>query len=177
MQNDCRLAWLAVLLTLANCGVGHGHPPEPQATFALKNGWVEVTLRKDGRPVANATIEITNQNGRNDGGGETDDEGFAAFPLPPGHSFIVEIKAGDRTADPIRLFKSDAGGVEPACVLLSYGLRPCCRSIKPPSQTLTADEPAETPPAIEEPTSWHLVVPMCAGFSIAAVAMFMICRR
>jgi len=103
------------------------HDAEPQASFALKKGWVEVTLRKNGKPLANAKVQVIDEAGKNFADGETGDDGQAAFPMPRGASFAVEIKAGEKTSDPIRLYKSD-GGIAPARVLLSYGLRPCCRS-------------------------------------------------
>jgi hypothetical protein len=158
-------------------GGAQGQPTEPQAAFTLKNGWVELALRKDGRPVANAAIQIIDEHGLNFGDGETGDEGRAAFPLPPGASFVVEIKAGDRTADPIRLFKCDAG-VEPARVLLSYGLRPCCRSIKPAAEATSVAIPNETPSAAnEEAMPWHFIVPVFAGVSVAAAVTLMVRRR
>jgi hypothetical protein len=175
MRIHRRLAWTSVLLAFLAIG-GGCHATEPQATFSLKNGWVEVALRKDGRPVANATIEILDQHGAKFGDGETGEEGLTAFPLPPGASFVVEIKAGDKTADPIRLFRNNSH-IEPARVLLSYGLRPCCRSIKTPSDVPTNSEQAETLPAIQEPTPWHLLVPMFAAVSIVALFLFMIYRR
>ena len=170
-----RLTCFAVLLVIA--ANSDGHPAEPQATFSVKKGWVEFALRKEGRPVADATLLILDDNGMKFGEGETAAEGETAFPLPPGASFLVEIKIGDRTADPIRLFRSEAG-VEPACVLLSYGLRPCCRSIKSRGEVPIVDEQVETPPAPNDaPMPWHLLVPTFAGVSIAAVALFAVWRR
>jgi hypothetical protein len=165
------------LLLLAICRDGHCNPAEPQATFSLKDGWVEFALRKDGRPVANATILIMDERGVKFGEGETGEEGQAAFPLPRGSSFVVEIKAGDRTADPIRLFKSEAG-IEPARVLLSYGLRPCCRSIKSRGEAMIVGEQIETPPVPnEDPPPWHLLAPALAGVLIAGVVLSVLWRR
>jgi hypothetical protein len=173
MQNQ---RWLAVILVILGLG-GDGicQQAEPQATFTLKNGWVEFALRKDGRPVANATIQVINEHGKNLGDGETGENGQTAFPLPPGASFVVvEIKAGERTADPIRLYKRDSS-VEPARVLLSYGLRSCCRSIKPQGEVIIVSEPTET--AHEEPMPWHFAVPVIAGLSVAAAILFVVWRR
>ena len=120
-------AWLASLAAL----LAIGHSPaceaaEPQAAFAFKDGWVEFAVRQDGQPVANALIQVIDERGTDFAQGETGEEGQAAFPLPRGSWFMVEIKTGNRSADPIRLYKMDEG-IEPARVLLSYGLRPCCR--------------------------------------------------
>jgi hypothetical protein len=173
------LSLRAGIIAFAICATIRGNPcfaAEPQASFTHKNGWVEVALCKDGMPVANATIDITNPHGINIASGEVE-KGQAGFPLPPGASFvIVEIKIGEKTADPIRLYKHDAG-VEPARVLLSYGLRPCCRSIKTPREGTTLASQGETPPVYEEPTPWSFVFPAFAGMSIVAVAFYMIYRR
>jgi len=63
MPVKCLYFCFVVLLTLN--GESHGHPPEPCATFALKNGRVEFALHKNGRPVANATIQIIDGRVRN----------------------------------------------------------------------------------------------------------------
>ena len=117
---------------------------EPQVTFALKAGWVDCSVRQDGKPVDGAVIQILDERGVKFAEGETGPGGETAFPMPTGSSCIVEIKTGEWTADPIRLLKTD-GGVEPARVLLSYGLRPCCRSklIKP--EPIIAGFPIEPP--------------------------------
>jgi hypothetical protein len=176
MQNHHRLSWLAALFALF-FGGGRCHATEPQADFVLKNGWVEFTLRQDGRPVAHATIQILNEQGKVYAEVEDIDEGRTSFPLPPGASFVVEIKAGDRTADPIRIFKNGSS-VEPARVLLSYGLRPCCRSIKPQGDAIIVGDPTDAPSAAaEEAIPWHFLVPVFAGLSISAAVIFMMWRR
>jgi len=174
MPVKCLYFCFVVLLTLN--GESHGHPPEPCATFALKNGRVEFALHKNGRPVANATIQIIDEKGAKFGDGDTGAEGQTAFPLPPGSSFVVEIKAGERTADPIRLFKSTTG-VEPARVLLSYGLRPCCRSIKSARSTVVVANETEAPAAEEHSTFGRLWAPAVVGVLVFAIGMFLLWRR
>lgn len=118
---------------------------EPQAAFALKNGWGTLVLRQDGQPLADAIVEITDERGVKFGQGETDTGGQAEFPVPGGSSFLVEIKAQGRAADPIRLYKLD-GGIAPGRVLLSYGLRPCCR-FKSPREVASGPAAPPAPPA------------------------------
>jgi hypothetical protein len=129
------VVWLAglVMVSMASLDDRSG-AAEPHAAFAVKDGWVECVLRRDGKPVPDAVIQIIDERGKNFATGDTDQQGQAVFPLAPGSSFIVEIKTKERSADPIRLFKID-GAIEPSRVLLSYGLRPCCRS-KLPGGTL-----------------------------------------
>ena len=129
------------------------HLDEARVTFAIKAGWVEMTLRKDGAPVAGATMRIVDEKGR-EATGETGDDGEAAFPLPAGESCLVEIKIGDRLADPIRLYRTK-DGVDPGRVLLSYGLRPCCRG-RAKSEPVVIGAPSE--PAVTfdvQPSPWR----------------------
>jgi hypothetical protein len=70
-----------LLVLLAICRDGHCNPAEPQATFLLKDGWVEFALRKDGRPVGSATILIMDEKGVKFAEGETGKEGQTAKRL------------------------------------------------------------------------------------------------
>ncbi len=141
---------------------------EPQVTFALKAGWVDCSVRQDGKPIAGAVIQILDERGVKFAEGETGPGGETAFPMPAGSSCIVEIKTGERTADPIRLIKSD-GGVEPARVLLSYGLRPLCRSklIKP--EPIIAGFPNEPPVEMKE--SNNLLAALAAVLFAAGIVI------
>jgi hypothetical protein len=120
---------------------------EPQVAFVVKDGWVEFTLTQDDKPVADAQVRVFTANGHTFGEGETGPQGRGEFPLPPDHSFRVEIKIGDRTADSILLTPID-DHVVPTNVLLSFGLAPCC---KVPSRGMFGsggrDVPATNPPA------------------------------
>ena len=149
-------------------------PLEPQAAFVLnKRGWVEFALRQDGRAVANATIQIIDDQGVNFAEGETGDEGETAFPLPRGAFCVVEIKVGKRTADPIRLYKSDKS-IVPARVLLSYGLRPCCR-FKDRSEVTTVETALEPPDVPNESLRLgSFLAAVVAGLSIAALIVFVV---
>ena len=128
---------------------------EPHAAFAIKNGWIECALCRDGKPVTDAVIQVLDEKGQNFAEGETGPDGQTAFPVPAGSSFTVEIKAGSRTADPIRLYKID-GGIEPGRVLLSYGLRACCRTKVLNDVKLAGVETEPAPPPSESQTSWML---------------------
>lgn len=99
---------------------------EPRVAFSVKDGWVELVMKQDGKPVADAVVLIHDDRGQSFGEGQTDENGEATFPQPRGESFVVEIKSGSEMADPVRLLNVDSG-VEPSRVLLSYGLRACCR--------------------------------------------------
>lgn len=141
---------------------------EPQVTFALKAGWVDCSVRQDGKPIGGAVIQIQDERGAKFAEGETGPGGETAFPVPAGSSCIVEIKTGERTADPIRLIKT-GGRVEPARVLLSYGLRPCCRSklIKP--EPIIAGNPIEAP--VEPKESNCLFAALATALLAAGIAI------
>lgn len=125
-MNHSRL-WIAAVVLLAT--VSDATPAlatEPQVVFGVKDGWVEFSLTQDDKPVADALVRVFTTDGHRFAEGETGPGGRGLFPLPPGHSFRVEIKVGDRTSDSILLTPID-DHVVPTNVLLSFGLAPCCR--------------------------------------------------
>ena len=156
------------LMLVLGCAA-HLDAAEPQVAFTLKKGWVEFAVRREGKPVADALIQVLDERGNQFAEGETGPEGEASFPLPAGSFFTVEIKTGARTADPIRLFKT-VEGVEPARVLLSYGLRPCCRS-RPPYEPILCGNALEGPG--DEPM-WPWLAAALVGLSIAALTWYVI---
>lgn len=148
---------------------------EPHVGFVLKNGWVECTLHQEGKPISDAVIHVIDDGGKNFAEGQTGDDGQGAFPLPRGTWFTVEIKTGERTADPIRLFKLN-GNVEPARVLLSYGLRPCCR-LKAPRDTPTVDAAVFAPPEPRDtPPLWWLLLTVPVGLCLTAEVALIVQR-
>lgn len=166
---QCRSSGLAMLLAL-----GIATPvraAEPRATFALQAGWVDLSVRQDGKPVAGAVIRILDERGMKFAEGETGALGETAFPMPPGASCTVEIKTGERTADPIRLVET-GGGVEPARVLLSYGLRPCCRSVLVQAEPIIVGHPVE-PPAEWKDSIYPWAVLGAALFGVVAAAAYL----
>ena len=160
------LAALAILVQEPRCGAD-----EPRAAFVLKNGWVDLALKHEGKPVADATIQIVDEKGTPFGEGETGPTGQASFPMPRGASFTLEIKAAGRTSDPIRLHVVESH-IEPARVLLSYGLRPCCRfksTNEEPPPAATPTVPAEPSPSL---TKWIVLGVLLAGVPLGAAAYF-----
>jgi hypothetical protein len=136
--------WIAAVVLLATVMfVSPVAAGEPQVAFVVKDGWVEFTLAQDDKPVPDAQVRVFTTNGHKFAEGETGPGGRGEFPLPPGHSFRVEIKIGDRTADPILLTPID-DHVVPTNVLLSFGLAPCC---KVPSRGTFGSEVQEAPTA------------------------------
>lgn len=164
------LAGLALLIAVAPC-----RGEEPQVAFVLKDGWVELVLRQHGKPLADARMQVTDERGRNFAQGETGKDGEAGFPLPRGNSFIVEFKTGERMADPIRLARVD-DEVQPARVLLSYGLRPCCRFKGRPEAVIEPTE-TEVPAAPVVSPTWLWIAALPIGIALVAVLLFMMTRQ
>jgi hypothetical protein len=162
--------YLAALAVLGSSRPGMAR--EPEVEFSLKAGWVDCTIDQDGKPIPDALVRIMDTSGRNFAEGETDERGQGQFPVPDGNWFIVEIKTGKRTADAIRLSRT-ADAIQPGRVLLSYGLRPCCRVLaRKGSQTGAAT--TWSPPA--EATIWILAGTI-AGALVCTVAIILIAGR
>jgi hypothetical protein len=152
---------------------------EPQVAFVVKDGWVEFALSQDDKPVPDAQVRVFTTNGHKFAEGETGPGGRGEFPLPPGHSFRVEIKIGDRTADPILLTPID-DHVVPTNVLLSFGLAPCC---KVPSRGSGFGSGGREDPPTSSPTTSSGSIPIWAQvvcnvlFTALGVSIIWMSRR
>jgi hypothetical protein len=173
MPIRCSTGWFAGLALL--CGASFCSAGEPQAEFALKAGWVECTVEGEGKPLADALIRILDEKGSNFAEGETDERGQGQFPVPEGKWFTVEIKTGKRTADPIRLSKTGAG-IEPARVLLSYGLRPCCRVLLR-RDAVKSEAAVEKSSAASDAMPIWLLAGTTGGALLCAVAIVLVASR
>lgn len=145
---------------------------EPQVAFALKKGWLEFTLQQDGKPLSEAVVRVLDDQGTQFVEGETGASGRGSFPLNRGDTFFLEIKIGDRTADPITLHRT-SDGISPDRVLLSFGLRPCCRVPSRGGVYRVAElEPSPIPPSRTIPWLPLLAVVGCllGGLSLVIVA-------
>ncbi len=155
------VALLATVMFVSPVSAG-----EPQAAFAVKDGLIEMTITRDDMPVADAQVRVFAANGHKFAEGETGPEGRGEFPLPPGTDFRVEIKVGDRTADPIRLTKID-DYVVPTNVLLSFGLAPCCKVPSRGGMFGTEPPTASSPPDPANSPSFSMPVWMQATCAVA----------
>jgi LPXTG-motif cell wall-anchored protein len=170
LRHELTLAFLAAVHLLVPAA--RATSAEPQAAFALSKGWVELGLKLDGRPVADAVIEVTDERGANFGTGETGADGQAVFPMPPGATFVVEIKSGGRSADPIRLYRN-GDAIEPSRVLLSYGLRPCCR-FKSRGDDAGPTEAIPSSPQTQAGMPW---LPLTGAAALVGAALWIAMRR
>lgn len=117
---------LAAAVLVALVSPGTAAEPLTEASFRLKKKWVELTLRRGDVPIPDATIKVFDESGEPFADGETDEKGLAVFPKPKGTAVTIEVKFDGKTADPIPL-RLTHQGIEPGELLLSFGLRPCCR--------------------------------------------------
>jgi peroxiredoxin len=132
---------------------------EPDVSFQVKDGWVEFAVQQDGQPCSDVSIHVIDERGMSFARGETGGEGQGVFPLPPGPSFIIELKTGARTADLVCLRKI-GDRLEPARLLLSYGLLPCCKSPVRETATKTSVEDASSP---QQSSDWLLFAAAILG--------------
>lgn len=154
--------------------VASAQASEPVVAFAANGGFLEMTLTHDGKAIE-AIVELRDEKGVPIVG-ETD-KGEATIPLPAGESYVIEIKTGERTADPIRLYRT-ATGVEPSRVLLSYGLRPCCRS-KVVREPIIAGAPDPPPVELEDAVwwDWRLGLAIFVGVWLAVIVFLFVVLR
>jgi len=112
---------------------------EPEVSLAVKSGWLHFAVAtRNGEPVKDAPVFVYDAKGQKIAEGDSGDDGKGEFPLPGGGRAIVEFKIGKRMADPI-LLKYDAKAIFPERVLLSFGLRPCCRSVAGKGEAKASD--------------------------------------
>jgi hypothetical protein len=143
---------MAVVVATTPWVCGPTMATEPQVAFEVNDGWMSFSLTHDEKPVANAKVRVLDTRGGVFAEGEPGPEGRGEFPMPPSHYFLVEIKVAERIADPIMLTKR-GNGVAPDSVLLSFGLRACCRVS--PSSVGAGSSDQNSPPI---PPWWPLVI-------------------
>ncbi len=172
LLNRWKRQGLAAFALLVSGAAAPCNAAEPQVAFTLKKGWVGFAIEQDGKPVPSAIVRAFDEHGHNFAEGETGDEGRGEVPQPRGASFTIEIKVGKRVADPIRIRRAGKG-VEPANVLLSFGLRPCCRV---PSQGWSFKPPEPMPSGPRNPRLW-LQAGAGTVFLMFGAAILILARR
>ena len=125
MQNILLPRW-SILFLISSLATKASGPP---ISYAVKNRWIQFTLTHDDKPVTNGMVRVFDGFGNNFAEGETGTNGQGEFPLPSGHQFRVEIKIGDRAADPIPVTSNGGNRIVPERRRLSFGLAPCCRTV------------------------------------------------
>jgi len=155
-ERSIGLRLILMVAAIANLG-SFVEGAEPQVGFVVKKGWLHFKVEKEEAGLPGVVVQSFDSNGQKFAEGETGDGGTGSFPLPPGNRFMVELKVGNRNADPVWLTKIDSD-VVPREVLLSFGLRPCCR--------LSVIKDAEKSTLPEEESSWLPWI--CSGAVVMA---------
>lgn len=129
--NMCRIVLAALVCMAASPALADDAPaPNPPiARFELEDGWVNVSLERDGKPVPNARMKVLVDKGAFDkqlwAEGELEDVGRGTFPRPPGKYCQVVFDLGDGPVAPIPLnFLSD--GLVPTESPVRDGKSVCC---------------------------------------------------
>lgn len=116
-------------------------PNPPIARFELEDGWVNVRLERDGKPVPNAKLKVLLDKGDFSkqvwAEGDLEDVGIGTFPVPPAKYCQVVFDLGDGPVAPIPLnFLKD--GLVPTESPVRDGKSVCCllplRERKPEDQ-------------------------------------------
>ena len=165
--------YLATIVLLAGSSVSAG---EPQATFALTKGWLEIRVEQDGVGVEDARVRVIDFAGQKLGEGECD-EGKGSFPLPPRAGYMVGITIpGKKKEADIIVLRSDGKTITPARVSLSFS-KPCCRVVLS-GQPETAPETLEAEsPRLEKPSIAWIMLGVSGACMVAAGMMLMFFRR
>jgi hypothetical protein len=168
--------WVAALMPAAT-DLSRAGTVGPRASFALEHGWVQVQVRQEKGPVADARIRVFDDAEQVFAEGETDEQGVGSFPAR-GHTCRIGITINGKECDLIPLHL-DGKTAEPARVLLTFGTRPCCRMAAGirgwtgPEEN-SANQESESPPPAPE-VGWPALAG--GGCLAAAGALVVVFRR
>lgn len=165
---------LGLLLLLLGMGSSVS-AAEPQATFTLVKGWLEVSVQHDGVGVKDTRIRVLDFAGQTLAEGECDEEGRGSFPLPAGSAYLVGVTIpGKKTEADIITLRSDGKTITPPRVLLSFS-KPCCRLTF--SSQPDGDESEAESPRLEKPSIAWIMLGVSGACMVAAGMMLMCFRR
>ena len=100
---------------------------DPQATFALVKGELEISIEQDGVGVKDARVRVIDLGGNVLIEGECGDDGRGSIPLESRPTYLVGITIpGKKKESDIITLRSDGKTITPARVLVSFS-KPCCR--------------------------------------------------
>lgn len=169
---NCRHAGLRTLAAVVGLFLAPApaRAAEPEIAFNVVDGWVDLKLTQDDKPLPGAKVLVLDSRGGKFADGETGPDGSGEFPMPPGTQFRVEVKIGDRTADMILLTQVD-GIVVPKSVLLSFGLAPCCRFSSRSATIAEEEQAAPTAKVRDFPVASWLQGTVGVGLAVLGAAI------
>lgn len=137
---------IALVATVAP-SAGEDAPSLPTATFEVEDGWVNVRLQRDGKPVPNTRLKVLVER-QLWAEGEMGDEGLGTFPRPRGMYCQLVFDMGAGPAAPIPLNFLPDGTLVPTESPVRDGTAACC--VKPAS-ALTSSVPSDSSEAPTPP--------------------------
>ena len=164
---------LAAILLLGGSSV---FAAEPLATFALNDGFLEVSVQQDGVGVKDVRVRVIDLGAQPIADGECDARGRGTLGLSNDATFLVgiTIPGKKKEADLITL-RRDGKTITPPRVLLSFS-KPCCRvvfSTHPDSAPTDEAEPTRS----EKPSFAWIMLGVSGACMLAAGMMLMFFRR
>ena len=111
------------------------HASEPQATFALVEGELQIAVLQDGVGVKDARGRVLDLGGTTLLEGECGDDGTGSIPLDTRSTYLVGITIpGKKKESDLIALRRHGKILTPPRVLLSFS-KPCCRVASLPSRT------------------------------------------
>jgi len=148
---------------------------EPQATFALVKGELQIAVEQDGVGVKDARVRVLDLGGTTLLEGECGDDGTGSIPLDTRSTYLVGITIpGKKKESDLIALRRHGKNLTPPRVLLSFS-KPCCRvalSPKPDSAPASEDD---VPRPDKLPVAW--IVLAVSGTCLLAAGMMVICFR
>lgn len=117
--------------------------PAPEVAFAFDDGDVRLMLTSAGKPVPVAIVKAYTGGEALHADGEIE-EGVGRFPLPKRGACLVGITINGKECDLIPIHRH-GDKVIPGRVSLTFGTRPCCRTVAVPRE----GQPTTTPEQID----------------------------
>ena len=148
---------------------------EPQATFALFEGELEISIQQDGVGVKDASVRVIDLGGNVLIEGECDDDGRGSIPLEFRPTYLVGISIpGKKKESDLITLRSDGKTITPPRVLVSFS-KPCCRVTF--SSQSDGDEFEDDAPRPERRSFAWIMLGVSGGCMLAAGMMLMLFRR
>ena len=148
---------------------------EPQATFALVEGELQIGVEQDGKPIKNMKIRVLDLGATTLMDAEEID-GTVSFPLDKRSGYLVgiTIPGKKKEADFITLRRS-GNTLTPPRVLLGFS-KPCCRVAVSPRSAVAPPPEADAPRPDKRSGAW-LLLGVSGACLLAAGMMLMFFRR
>ena len=150
---------------------------EPQATFALVDGFLEIGVQQDGVGVKDVRVRVLDLAAEPVADGECDEQGRGTLGLSNDSTFLVGITVpGKKKEADLITLRREGKAIVPARVLLSFS-KPCCRVVfSSAPETDHSAHIAETPDPPKSSAAW-IMLGGSGVCMLAAGMMLLVFRR